>query len=123
MQRLSDRRSDSAFVSVPPQQNRVCAADLAGLMIHLASKKAGLPTDLAGPAFSQNLSQMLGLAAFLLRTSCPTNGRRDESVIFSIWTLALIYMRSIFFDEKDLYSHYCKRRSVGAERTPSWAQK
>jgi hypothetical protein len=84
MQRVFDRRIDSAFTSVLPQRIECAAPILAGLTIDLASKKARLPTNLAGPAFGQNRSQMLGLAALPAETPRPAKP-------FSRRVLLLVY--------------------------------
>src|SRR5262249_40756698 len=101
---------------------RRTSIEVAALRPIFASKEALLPTDLAGPAFGQNRPKMLGLAALPVETPRRTKPF-SRRVLLLVYGLPCIHMRSIFFGDKDLYSRHSKRRSVGAERTPSWAQK
>jgi hypothetical protein len=115
MQRLSDRCSDSAFTSVVPQQIEHAAPNFAGFTIHLASKKARLPTDLAGPAFGQNRWQMLGLMALPAEISGPARP-------FSMRVLFLVYgcrpssICALYFSVRKTYI-------PTTARSAQWAQK
>jgi hypothetical protein len=94
----------------------VRGADRRGLPTYLCIQRSGFADQFGRPTYWAKSLANAWFDGASDGNSMSGNGCRDMRVTFNIRVAPLIYMRSIFFGEKDLCSPF-EMRSVGAEKS------